>query len=707
MSNIFALVGNPNSGKSTFFNSITGADEHVGNWHGVTTEIKEKKLKNTDFVLTDLPGTYSLSPYSYEEAVTRDYLLSHKNAKVINIVDGNNLERNLLLTFELIEMGCCPIVCINMAKELKKSGAKIDTQKLENMLGIKVFLINAQSKKETKQVVDYVIKHDTKSQHLSPKYIDSILQYFEKLTRDIIKKDLTTFEKIKVLEQDEFVLDTLNLEDEKRKKLEAVLNNAETLEYVIKLRYSFISEILSKCLFRKKDIYGFHRFDKVALNRWLAFPIFIIIMSLIFFLTFGDFGATLSNTLSNLTERFLLSPFINFVRHHVSNDFVLDFVSNALCASILSLVSFLPQVVLMFLGLYVLEDSGYMSRIAFTFEDFLKRVGLSGKSVFALLMSFGCSTTATLSSRNLEQKNSKIKTAMLTPYISCSAKLPIYAVICGAFFPRHKFLIVLSLYFLGIVVSLCVSYFLNKTILPSESTSFVMEMPKYRFPSLKKLSKNILYSTKQFLLRVGSVLLGFSCIVWILQNCNFKFQYQVGESMLESISKLLAPIFSLLGFGSSGAVSVLLCGFVAKEIIVSTIGIINGISGTGSLLDISASIMVSTSAFCLTQSSSLSFLVFSLLYVPCISTVSVMTKEIGKKWTLFACLIQFVVSYTLSFAVYTISKYFLLNGVFSGIISLFVFVIICIFVLASVHLISKKKTCKYCPNNKYCNKIDK
>ena len=318
-------------------------------------------------------------------------------------------------------------------------------------------------------------------------------------------------------------------------------------------------------------------------------------------------------------------------------------------------------------------------------------------------MCFGCSTTATLTSRNLENKNSKIKTAMLTPYISCSAKLPIYAVVCGAFFPKYRFLIVIGLYILGIIVALLVSYVLNKKVLKSENIAFAMEMPPYRWPSFKKVIKNVFVNIKQFLLRAGTMLFSFSCIVWILQNCNIKMQYGADDSILSLISSFIAPIFSPLGFGTAGVITTLLCGIVAKEIIVSTMGMLNGLGEKSGLLQIANSIVLPTSAFFLTKSSSLSFLVFATLYVPCISTTSVMIKEIGWKWTTISCLIQFCVSYFVSYIVYKISSYFVLFGFASGMLSLIVFISLSTTIFFAFNLLKNKKVCKYCQNRKYCN----
>jgi ferrous iron transport protein B len=702
---ILALVGNPNTGKTTLFNTISNSNEHVGNWHGVTVEYKEKKLKSNgkNFVLTDLPGTYSLSSYSYEEAVTRDYLLSHKDCKIINICDANNLSRNLLLTLELIEMGHSPIICINMANELKKSGRSINTAKLEEILGTKVFLINAQKKSEVQKVVDFALKNENTSHIKKPAYLHLFKSEFQK---HFGIKNATDFEMTKTLEIDEFCLKKLFKTDGEFERAKSELLSAKTLEFVIETRYQFVDEIIENCVSfsKQKKVYGFSKLDNFVLNKWLALPIFVLVVSLVFWLTFGTVGTFLSEKLSEFFNGLIFNPLSNLIKKSTNNLFVINFLTEALFGSILSLLSFLPQIVLMFLGLFVLEDSGYMSRLAFTLEDYFKKIGLSGKSVFTLLMGFGCGTTASLTSRNMEDKNSKIKTAMLTPYISCSAKLPLYAVVCNAFFPNFKFGIIVLLYLLGILVALVVSYFLNKTVLPSGAQSFIMELPPYRFPSFKRILLNVLVNIKQFLMRVGTILLSFSCIVWLLENCNFKLQYGEGESILESVSKVIAPIFSPLGFGNYGAVACLLCGFVAKEIIVSTISLLNGIGAGANLEEISNSIILSSSVFSLTLPSSLSFLVFSLLYVPCISTVSVFLKEIGVKWTVFACAIEFAISYLLAFITYKIAIYFCFYGVLSGVLSCLAFLLVCALIFAFVHFAKKKRACKFCPNNKNCKR---
>lgn len=710
MKNTIVLVGNPNTGKTTLFNSIAKTNEHVGNWHGVTVDFKEKKLKDAlgkEFLLTDLPGTYSLSAFSFEEAVTRDYVLSHQDAKFVNVCDVNNLARNLYLTLQLLEQNLNFVICLNMASDFKKNGNQIDVSFLERILCRKVFFVNGQTRMEVLPMIDFLTKNDIASQKANLPYVD----FFEDIFNQFCKKNnidfekFSQFEKLKICELDEFFLKKCFFDKTIQKKAQIFFDKQGTIQKLAVMRYQYIQSILDRVIKKdkKQNFYGFSKFDKFATNRFFAIPFFLATVAMILFLTFGRFGTMLSNSLSNFFEMTIFLPLQNLVLRHTSNNFVINFFGQAVFGSITSLISFLPQILLMFFGLYILEDSGYMSRIAFSLQDIFSLVGLSGKSIFTLLMGLGCGTTATLTSRDLEDKNSKIKTAMLTPYVSCSAKLPMYTVFCMAFFPKHSFLVIFSLYILGILTALCVSFVLSKTLLPGGEQNFILEMPKYRLPSLKKIVKNTFHNMQDFLTRVGSVLLTFSAVVWILENCNFKFQYDVQNSILDGISKFLAPVFVPLGFGSYGAVACLLCGFVAKEIIVSTIALVNNVGKVQDLSQIAQSLTLSASTICLTKSSALSFLVFATLYLPCISNVSALSKEIGKKWTIFACSIEFAVAYILSFATYKIALYFASNGFLSGILSVLAFLTISAVVLFSTHLAKQKKICKSCPQCGHCH----
>lgn len=703
------LIGNPNTGKTTLFNNISNSNEHIGNWHGVTVECKEKKLKTADgkeFVLVDVPGTYSLSAYSFEEAVTRDYCIANPNQVYINICDANNLERNLYLTLELLEFGIKPILCINMANELKKSGRDIDTKKLSQMLGIKVILLNAQKKDQAKQIVNLALNQRQKNMLKLP-YVQTFENIVDKfLKQDLIDDKFTTFEKLKLCELDDYVITKSQFSKEQEMQIKAQFDNQNTMQKLIEERYKFIEEIIKSCVTTKDKsrVYGYSKLDKIFLNKYFALPIFFVFLFGIFAVAFGQFGNQISNLIYNLFDKKIFGIFKNLIIAKTDNLFVQNFLCQAVFGTLSSLFSFLPQIVLMFLGLYILEDTGYLSRLAFVFDDIFGLVGLNGKSTFTLLIGFGCGTTASLTARDMQDKNSKIKTAMLTPYISCTAKLPLYTLICSAFFPKTKFFVVASIYILGVLTALFVSYFLNKTILPSREQNFIMEFPPYRLPDIKKLLKKIYQNAKEFILRVGTILLGFSCIVWILQNCNFKFQYAKNDSILMTISNFVAPIFAPLGFGNAGAVACLFCGFVAKEIIVSTIGIVNNVTANKNFASIAQSLTISTSIFALTKSSAISFLIFATLYLPCISTVSVFIKEIGEKWTIFACVLEFLISYIISFIVYKISAYFYIKGFASAFVSLITFLIAVFMILLSVRLIKQKKYCKFCPKHNFCDK---
>lgn len=708
------LVGNANTGKTTFFNAITKSDEHVGNWHGVTVDFKEKlAVVNAQKVLvTDLPGMYSMSSYSYEESVARDYLLNNKGT-IINLCDANNLPRNLYLTLQMLELGLKPVVCINMANELKKNGKQIDVDLLSKRLGLHVCLINAQKKDQVKKVVENAIapkiNNLTSILNIQTEYISKLpLAKVEKIIGNNIQK----FEKInkqfvfiKCLEKDEFILECLNLSPSQLEQLNQLYSECDEVT-VSKLRYEFIDKLIKDCItISASKTYGYSKLDKIVLNKFLALPIFLLILSLIFFLTFSSLGKWLSSLLNNFLDNFVFSPCLNFIQAKTNNTFIISLFKDAIFGGVGSLVGFLPQITILFVCLKILEDTGYMSRLAFTLEDYFAKIGLTGKSVFTLLMGFGCSTTSTMTSRNLEDKNSKIKTAMLSPYISCSAKIPLYTVICGAFFYKAQFWIILSLYLLSVLVAVFVSYMLEKTVLKSGEQSFIMELPPYRIPSLKRVIKVALSNMKSFVLRVGSLIVSFSVIIWILSNCNFSLTFDAENSILKQIGLFLAPLFSPLGFGQWGAVVCLICGVVAKEIIVGTMGMINNVGeDISSNMLISESLLLSSSALSLNPCSALSFLVFSLLYMPCISTIGVMKKEIGFKWTLIAILIQISLAYILSYITFKIALCFTVNGTISGIISCIVFVGVVISLFIFKKFLKSKNKCNFCPHSKNCKK---
>lgn len=819
------FVGNPNTGKTTFFNAITNSEERVGNWHGVTVDYKEKtcKVGEKQIKVVDLPGLYSLSCFSYEEKVARDYIYTHK-AKIINICDANNLVRNLYLTLQLLEMGIKPIVCINMANELKKQGKMIDAIKLSKQLKLKVFLINAQNKNEVKSVIQSclndenfsnnndnktninIVTNNTITENIERKSICSsneilsqkvsaLSQYSNKMNlpylnnlpliwvENIFKEEIEQeknfnweYVALKLLEKDEYFLEKFEIDltqkqfkkvtarnltaksnGEVKKLIENLnsknqtnlktkqqdkytnltnenifnqkttdqnlytnkLTKSQKIECLKKIyekcdetnvateRYLFLDKVASNCITnsdKKQNQYGYSKLDKIFLNKYLALPLFIVIISLIFFLTFSSIGKILTNGLSRLLETFVEEPILCWLGSKTNNYYIISFVKDAIFGGVGSLISFVPQIAILFMCLQLLEDFGYLSRLAFTLEDFFAKIGLSGKSVFALLMGFGCATTSAMTSRNMEDKNSKIKTAILSGYLSCSAKIPLYTIICSAFFFDCQFFVIVLMYLLSVMIAIVVSFILEKTILKSGEQSFIMELPPYRFPKITKILKDVWASIKSFVIRVGTMIVSFSVIIWILQTCDFSLKFNPSNSILLNIGKILAPTFSPLGFGKWSAVVCLLCGIVAKEIIASTMGIINNLASdkVSSSSLISQSLLVASSPLFFTKTSALSFLVFSVLYLPCISIITVLAKEIGTKWTIKALLIQFSIAYITTFVIYKIALCFEISGIIGTLISAiaFVFILACIIYFAKIF--KSKNKCIFCPQNKNC-----
>ena len=696
------LIGNPNTGKTTLFNNLTKSNEHIGNWHGVTVEEKRKKFNagGEDFELVDLPGIYSLTALSFEEQVAVDYILNGSDKLMINICDLNNLQRNLYLTLGLLELGANILLAINTMGS-KRPFNEVDVYKLKEELGVEVFLFNASSKKDILELKLLIKKmSDKPKKGIMPSYINKLENYQEfkliKNSLNVKEKDRLNFYTIKILENDQKIIEKCGFNN-KNSKL-----NADFIQKIAKIRYEYISCISEKAIKKiQRRAYGESKIDKIILNRFLSIPIFLGIMALIFYLTFFSVGAFFSSILSDFIQNVIGANLVNFIAGVCDIPWVIGLFENGIVAGLGSILSFLPQVVLLFFFLSILEDSGYLARLAFSFEDIFKKLGLSGKSVYTLLMGFGCSATAALTARNMEDKNSKIKTAMLTPYMSCSAKLPIYAVLGGAFFGASNIFIVFSLYLLGVVVAIILSMILEKTALKSKNQSFILEFPPYRMPSFKRVLNIIGDNLKQFIIRIGSVIFAMNIIVWLLGSFSFSFTYVPdtgGVSMLESIGKFLAPIFIPLGFGNWGATSALIAGLVAKEVIVSSIAIFNGIDvNAGSMTEqVQSSILNPNSAVYFTPASALSYMVFCLIYMPCIATMSVLNKEIGTKWTVISIIIELVIAYLLSLVVYNLYNFINIFGFGYFAILLIGLIIIGVSVTFIIKHLKSKDKCKVC-----------
>ncbi len=664
------LVGNPNTGKTTLFNSLTKSNEHVGNWHGVTVSEKEKPFSAFEkkFVLVDLPGLYSLTPLSYEEEVASKYIFENSSCPIINICDINNLKRNLFLTLQLKEVSSEIILFVNTFQNIKNNKTlKEKIKQAESVLkklDIKFFIGNAENKKD-----------------------------IEKFKKMILNLKLNSNNQIKKIEKKFKKENNLNFLHENR-------------EAFLKINSCFGSEI------KRERAYGNSKLDKILLNKYLALPIFFGILFLVFYLTFFSLGAALSDLLRELIQNVIGGQIVSWLRSVCSVAWVVDLVETGIIGGVGSILSFLPQVILLFFFLSLIEDSGYLARVAFLFEDIFAKVGLSGKSVYSLLMGFGCSTTAALTARNMEDKNAKIKTAILTPYMSCSAKLPIYAVIGGAFFGASNVLIIFGLYMLGVVVAILLSLFLEQKVLKSKAQSFILEFPAYRIPSPKRTFKILWENVKLFLIRIGTVIFSLNLIVWLLQSFSFGFKFvptEGGTSMLKAIGTVIAPIFIPLGFGNWGAASALIAGLAAKEIIVSSIAMFNGVDVLGDSMKSQTmrSITSPLSVVFFTPASALSFMVFCLLYSPCLATISVFKKEIGGKWTAISVALQFAIAYILALLTYNI--YRLVEGL-GAVNSIFIFLGLGLIIICSCYLyfkFKKRNFCSYCKDKSSCKNCRK
>lgn len=704
------LVGNPNTGKTTLLNSLCSADEHTGNWHGVTVDSKEKsyKLNGKIFNVIDLPGVYSLSPLSFEEKVTCDYLYNN-NDFIINVLDASNLYRNFYLTLELLKLNRPMLIVIN--KTSSNYIYNFNVKKIKEFLNINVVEIDAQNNQDVKKlkqeiykckyenmqnVADIKIKID-KNLVKNGLKIENLLQKIKNLinlNENNLKINLD-FITYKCLQNDINIIKKLNLSQQKTKQLNDIICET-SLEEISSYTYSLIEQIFKSCNVKKQNrVFGKSKIDKLILNKYLCLPIFCLTLLTVFYLTFFSVGKFLGSVFSNFITNIVGVPLTNLISSVTSSNVICDFFETAIIGGVGSVFSFLPQVVILFLCLGILEDSGYLSRLAFCLDDIFSKIGLSGKSVYTLLMGFGCNGIAVCTAKTMQDKNSQIKTAMLAPYMSCSAKLPIYSVIGLAFFGASNVFVIFAMYLVGVLVAMLLSLFYEKTFLKSKQSGFILEFPQYRTVSFKKIKSSLISNTKQFLIRIATVLISVNIIVWVLGNFTFGFNYignNGGQSMLTGIGKVLSPIFAPLGFGNWGASSAIIAGLVAKEIIVSSIAMFNGVS----INNLSSSLRNPASAVCFTPASAISFMIFCLLYNPCLATLGILKKEIGKKWFIISSIVQFAIAYLISFLVYNCVNIVLNKGILFLIIMLFVLLLLSY----SIYFVTKKRKrcfgCKRC-----------
>ena len=662
-----ALAGNPNCGKTTLFNDLTGSNQYVGNWPGVTVEKKEGKLKgHKDVVIQDLPGIYSLSPYTLEEVVARNYLVGEKPDAILNIVDGTNIERNLYLSLQLMELGIPMVIALNMMDEVRASGNHIDVKCLSQHLGVPVVPISA-SKGEgiselLKQVVEMVEKQE------KPQKLDFCTGPVHRAIHSIahIVEDHAEragypvrFAATKLVEGDQPMIDALQISENEVHIIDHIVQEMESeLETdreaaLADMRYTYIEGVCAECVFKHQETLEqvrSEKIDRILTHKYFGIPIFLGIMLVVFYLTFSVLGAPMQDFLGTAIDSGV-AAFSSFLTDVGVSPWLHSLLIDGVCAGVGSVLSFLPIIVLLFFFLPLLEDSGYMARVAFVMDKLLRKIGLSGRSFVPMLIGFGCSVPAIMATRTLSSDRDRKMTIVLTPFMSCSAKLPIYGMITAAFFPHHAALVMISLYVTGIVVAILSGLLLKNTIFQGDPVPFVMELPAYRMPSAQSVFLHMWEKAKDFLRKAFTIIFMASLAIWFLQSFDWSFNMVAdsADSILASIGSLIAPLFAPLGFNDWRASTALITGFTAKESVVSTLTILTGAANDAQLSAILQTIFTPLSA--------ISFLAFTILYMPCVAAFAATRREIGSmKGAVLTAAYQTGAAYLVAMAIYQIGR---------------------------------------------------
>ena len=659
------IVGNPNSGKTTLFNSLTRSSEHVGNWHGVTVDKKSKfiKFKQSEYEIVDLPGIYSLNAFSMEEQVSIDAINSNDYDKILYLIDANNFKRSMLLALILLTSGKNIKILINNYKSFSKSGGTIDIAYLTKVLGCQVETIDAKHIKPTEKFFDFSTRETA---------FVKTLRNEMKYKSDMIETGLASRDNVDI--------------DTKCQDIEKI--------------YKYILKIDKECVKKRDKIYGYSKFDKNLLKLSIFLPVFTLIIFFVIYFTFFLAGPILSEMFLNILHFIIQRPTMAILHLATRSRFVLALFEEGIFGACFSVLGFLPQICLIYLFLSVLEHSGLISRFAFLLDDLLQRIGLNGKMVYTLLMGFGCTTTATLTAKNMADKNSQIKLGILMPFISCSAKLPIYSIIGAAILGANSIWLIFGLYLLGIVLAVILAIVLERTILPTGGTNFVLEFPPIKCPQISNVIHSLKTSCMQFVVKVFGVIFAASVVLWLLSNINIRFEYvgEVGKSILFSFSSVISWMFKPIGLNNPNIICALGVGLVAKELILSSIAISNKVDN---LYALGTTLMMTGSAINFNVASGISFLVFTLLYLPCISTFGVLIKEIGTKYTVLGVGAQFGLAYLVAWLTYTL--------IAKGLAQALIVLIVACVIVASVKIIygniKRKKLfcnclmCNNCKNN--------
>ena len=652
----YALVGNQNCGKTTLFNQLTGANQHVGNFPGVTVDRKDGAIKGCpNTMVTDLPGIYSMSPYSSEEIVSRNFVLEEKPKAIINIVDATNIERNLYLTMQLLEMDVPLVVALNMMDEVTGNNGAVDINGMEAMLGVPVVPISAAKNEGVNELIEHALhiaeyqekpkKQDFCSKDNHGGAIHRTIHAIESIIEDHAEKAglPLQFAATKTIEGDGLIMEQLKLDQNEKELIEHTVVQMEheggmdRSAAIADMRFDFIEYVCEHTVQKprqSKERLRSEKIDRVLTGKWTAIPCFIFIMAAVFLLTFNVIGAFFQNLLESGIDALSLAV-DNWMTAANVNSALHGLVIDGIFGGVGSVLSFLPVVVTLFFFLSIMEDSGYVARVAFFMDKLLRKIGLSGRSIVPMLIGFGCTVPAVMSTRTLPSRRDRKMTILLTPFMSCTAKLPIYAFFISAFFPGNGGFIMTGLYLLGIVVAILIALLFKGTIFRGEAVPFVMELPNYRMPGVKNVSQLLWEKAKDFLSKAFSVILIATIIVWFLQSFDWHFNIvsDSAESIMAMISGWLVPVFVPLGLGDWRIVTSLISGFMAKESVVSTMEILFGSGIQAALTTVSAATM----------------LVFSLLYTPCVASIAAVRRELGVRWAVGVVIWQCIVAWVVAF----------------------------------------------------------
>lgn len=660
-----ALIGNQNCGKTTLFNALTGSNQHIGNFPGVTIEQKKGYINNDKhYELIDLPGIYSLTPYTLDEIVSIQFLLEDKPDLIINIVDATHIERNLYLTLQLMELNIPIILVLNMMDEIKESETVIDIEKLENYLQLPVIPISASQKegidyivKTIDQIIDKPVRHRDLAYGIMKRTIEMISSIIEK---KVCQQHLPLrYCTMCMIENNQNMLQQLHISDSEQKQIKQITKEMEKKIQTdcdvafIQMRYSIIENICQQCIFRKKETKGqfiSDKLDSFFIHRYFGIPIFICIMLVIFYFTFSVLG----QPLQDMMELFLQSLTQNighFLESYQVSNWLKCLICDGILAGLTSVLSFLPVIVILFFFLSLLEDSGYMARVAFIMDRALRNIGLSGKSIVLMLIGFGCSVPAIMATRTLSSPRDRKLTMILIPFMSCSAKLPIYGMIISAFFPQKAAVVMITIYCIGIFVAILSALLLKKTVFIGDSVPFLLELPTYRMPTFRNVFLNIYDKAKEFVHKAFTIILLSSVIVWFLQSFDFQLQMveESSQSLLAYIGSFLTPVFRPLGFDDWRATTALITGITAKESVVSTLTVLTASTNTTSFHNALIGIFTPLSSF--------SFLVFTLLYMPCIAAFTTMKKELNSwRQAIVIVLLQSIIAYIVAYVIFKLGS---------------------------------------------------